>query len=217
MNTSAALAPQSTPVEPAAPGPYRLVSTPMSRGTGRANHCCVHTVWCAGTFVLSFTSKRDAERYVREMNAQAAIPATPVAAPAPVPHVIRVSSVLAMVECSDTPGQYYCVEPTSCTCPSHVFGIKRDPAHVCKHRRLLGFFARCANCQCEPVMVAGDWCRGCWNLRHSCEGQAAVEEAQRVVAMPPQAYEGAEKALRTPVATSITRVVVKGDVFGDWA
>lgn len=63
---------QSTPVEPSAPGPYTLTSVPMSRGVGRANHCTVHIVKCNGQFVRSFASKRVAERFVRQHNAQVA-------------------------------------------------------------------------------------------------------------------------------------------------
>lgn len=65
---SAALAPQSTPVEPAAPGPYTLLSVPMSRGVGHSSHCCVHIVRQNGQFVRSFNSKAVAQRFVVRMN-----------------------------------------------------------------------------------------------------------------------------------------------------
>lgn len=110
----------------------------------------------------------------------------------------------------------------SCTCAAHAhpWCIHRETACYAAEQGIRASRTAapkpghiCPNCTCTPVSVHGDWCRGCLNLKHADQEQAVVRAAEAVMH---RAYEGAEKALgRLP--TSITRVAVKNDPFGDWA
>lgn len=123
------------------------------------------------------------------------------------------------VPSNSMPGQMHLVrrivgDTWSCTCAGSNHA-------TCMHRQVVIYAAtngirasrsaaprptpRCQNCGVDRAEPGRPYCAPCAHVL-----------ANREIA-PVKSYEGAEKALRTPVATSITRVVVKGDVFGDWA